>query len=103
MVSESGSRCIAELRWLTEQARGAGADPQRTEQAAAVIVDTLLDSIDPRTRRNLALADRVRKAHEAGVSIADLRQRFGGSRSRIYRLLRLSRDFAGQSSEKLGP
>jgi hypothetical protein len=82
---------IDDLRWLVEEAVSRGADHARALQAAETIIDLLLNLQDPRTRAALDLASRVRRAHASGMSISQLCERFGRSRSTIHRLLGVSR------------
>lgn len=82
---------IRELQWLTSHAVQSGADPDRVRAIAGQLVDVLLDAQDPRRKRSLATAERIRKAHAAGVGVPALRERFGLSRSQIHRLLGVAR------------
>ena len=95
----------SELVWAVRAALGyarSGGMPAELEaQVAGAVVDALLEleswrrgDRDPRRVRTLALASRVARAHAAGVSIADLRERFGKSRSQVYRLLDVARHHA---------
>jgi hypothetical protein len=82
---------MAELRGLTAFAVDFGANRARVNRLADALVDLLLDSRDPRRKRTLALAERIARARDAGVSIPVLCERFGRSRSRLNRLLALWR------------
>lgn len=93
---------IAELNWLTAQALAVGADPERVRRIASQLVDVLLDAQDPRTKRAHAMAERVRRAHVAGVSIPALMERFGKSRSQIHRLLGVARLHATDARSNAG-
>jgi len=86
----------ATLRKLFALAAAGGADPTWLRQAADQLVAQMLElrelrrMVNPRRRRTLELARRVKALREKGVAAAALQQRFGVSRTRIYQLLQLS-------------
>jgi hypothetical protein len=109
-VKSPGRQCFtlfAELRWLTSHALASGADRGRVQAIADGLIDLILDAQDPRRQRSLDLAQRIGKARAAGVSIPDLCERFGKSRSQIHRLLaRVShelRDYTRQLPDEVAP
>jgi len=78
---------LAELRWLISFAPKAGPDGDRVAVIAESLVDLLLDDMPQRTAQALQTARQIRRARNAGATIAQLRERFGLSRSQIHRLL----------------
>ena len=86
----------ATLRKLFALAAAGGADPDWLRQVADQLVAQMLELeetrrlVNPRRRRTLKLARRVKALREKGVAAAALQARFGVSRTRIYQLLELS-------------
>ena len=86
----------ATLRKLFALAAAGGADPDWLRQVADQLVAQMLELeetrrlVNPRRRRTLELARRVKALRDQGVAAAALQQRFGVSRTRIYQLIELS-------------
>jgi hypothetical protein len=88
---DAPNTALGAVRWLCATSTADGADVDR---AAKLLVAVLLDlaayrrgDFDPRRQRTLQLAERVRRAKDAGVPVVELGERFGKSRSQVYRLL----------------
>ena len=86
----------ATLRKLFELAAAGGADPGWLREAADEIAALMFELaqlrrlVNPRRRRTLELARRVKALRDQGVAAAALQARFGVSRTRIYQLIELS-------------
>ena len=82
------------LRVLVSLAEKGGADREWLAKTSSEIIAALLEleahrrgDFDPRAQRSLEIARKIAKAREAGVTVEQLCERFGKSRSQIYRLL----------------
>jgi hypothetical protein len=97
---------VESVRALMGYARAGGMPSELEAEVSDALVDALLElarwrrgDMDPRRSRTIALASRVARAHAAGVSIDALRERFGKSRSQVYRLLDVARQRATDKRE----
>jgi hypothetical protein len=103
---------VDRLRQLCLLAQQSAAPELWIQETADAIVDALLsletferDSVDPRRRRSTAQARQMANAVTAmrqagfthGAAVGALRERTGLSRSRVYALLKMSCNNAGQS------
>jgi AraC-like DNA-binding protein len=84
----------ANLRLLIGFAEKGGADHAWISRTSDQLVTALREleahrrgDFDPRAQRSIQIAQRIAKARDAGTSVEQLCERFGKSRSQIYRLL----------------
>jgi len=94
VVAVDSSDLVRIVRTVLEYARSGGIPSEFEAQAAGAVVDALLELHERRRAEHkpttYALARRIARAHAAGCSIGELRERFGKSRSQVHRLLRVA-------------
>jgi hypothetical protein len=85
----------ARLKQLADYAAAGGAPADWLDATMAALLTALLERVDPRRKRALALGRRMQAARAAGASIPEIAQSFARSRSQVHRLLAdVARDHA---------